>query len=656
MPRNSDWTTPPGGTRAPRNIAKTLLTSLIVGVLSVGMAWAGAGLVPVSVDKATDSAQGRGVENFQGAEESGDGGAPAAAAYSPADLQPGQILAGAAKVSLFPRPEDYQEQFPGARWEQDQTKCEFTDPSGNGIKEGATHVADFRVRWPENPDCLYMGGYGIGPVNSITSWDEEFGLWSRSVAMQDSNGDALVMTLIDAVYWEAFYNSLCPGDPCGFLPLAEQLAEETGLKPENFVFFSTHSHTAPDFIGGWGAVPDWYMQQATDSLKASAKAALAQMEPAVLEAGEAIVRQHNSERRRHYRSAEDDGMSWFRLIDADNQPRPEVCTTPAPTPAPTEGNNGNGEGNGFGNQGKETPAPAPEPTCEPAAEGRAIATVAAYAGHPVTEDESGGQGDADFPAVFAREVERDFGGVGMFLQTGLGNMSPRGAGIGDSPKACSDGIDNDEDGKVDSAEDEGCTGDTPEKRAADSSELADKEQIGIGLAAILPGVGGGTQITDTDLRVGRTTWDHPVTNIPLGSLGVAGFFDRTFNETPAAVNIGKSSYQHKKCSSASAISVETSVSAAKIGNLWITGGPGELFANLTNSIEEHNTRGITLALGLANDGLGYIVQSFETDHVARQGVGFANGPLSEYEDAYSIDHCFGDATLEHTRNLLDSLK
>ena len=37
---------------------------------------------------------------------------------------------------------------------------------------------------------------------------------------------------------------------------------------------------------------------------------------------------------------------------------------------------------------------------------------------------------------------------------------------------------------------------------------------------------------------------------------------------------------------ASPISVNTAASAAKIGNLWITGGPGEVFSNLTNTIEE----------------------------------------------------------------------
>ena len=45
--------------------------------------------------------------------------------------------------------------------------------------------------------------------------------------------------------------------------------------------------------------------------KASVKAALANMRPAVLEAGETIVRERNGERRDFYWSAEDDTFSWF---------------------------------------------------------------------------------------------------------------------------------------------------------------------------------------------------------------------------------------------------------------------------------------------------------------------------------------------------------
>ena len=653
-----DWNQPPGGARPPRSFrqpARKILTSFLVGVVSIGVAWAGAGLVPVN-DLSTDVVGTSGDRQRGVSGESGPLEGDMSAALEFAAAAEGQILAGAHKEPIAPKPGAY-----NGVWEQDKDKCTTLPPNQDSFPEMATHVADYRVRWLENSNCIYMGGYGIGPMNPIVSWDEDYGLWSRSVAMSDGT-DAVVITLLDAVYWEGRYNSMCAD--CGFLDLAEKLANETGLKPESFVFASTHSHTAPDFIGGWGGVPSWYMQQVTDAMVTSTKQALANMQPAVLETGEILTRRYNNERRDFYRSAEDDGLSWFRLIAANDQPRPESCTTPEP--APEEPTN-EGNGNGFGNAGKATPAPAPTPNCEPADPGTAIATVGAYAGHPVTADESSGRADADFPAVFARRVEEAFGGMGMFLQTGLGNMSPSGGGYGSSQGACSDNIDNDQDGKIDHKGDG--TGDDGCNDAGDSSELYDKEQVGLGLAEQIPPIGAGTPIGDTNIRVGRTHWDQPVTNVPLGTLGVAGFFDRKFNEAPAQVAEGKGP-DTKKCRSASPVSVDTTVSAAKIGSLWITGAPGEIFANFSNTVEEKNPNGVTLALGLVNDGLGYIIQSFETDHVGRQGVGFQGSPevpkespvlpkykvgLAEYEDAYSIDHCFGDAALEHTLRLLGSL-
>ena len=596
-----DWNQPPGP-KQPRDFRGPLRkigTSFLVGVISVGVAWAGAGLVPVN-----DLGVGEKKAATQVGVAAKKGATVIVEEEQPVDFQSveaGQLLAGAAKVSIEPRPQDY-----NGVWERDKEKCTTLPPNEESFPEMATHVADFRVRWAENSNCIYMGGYGIGPMLPIVSWDNEYGLWSRSIAMSDG-ADTVVLTLLDAVYWEAYYNSMCAD--CGFLQLAEQLAKQTGLSPDSFIFASTHSHTAPDFIGGWGGVPRWYMQQVTDSLKASATQAVAAMQPAVLETGETLARQFNGERRDFYRSAEDDGLSWFRLIAADDQPTPETCTTPEP--APSEPTN-EGNGNGYGNAGKATPAPSPTPVCEPADPGTAIATVGAYAAHPVTADAENGTADGDFPAVFAKRVEEAFGGTGMFLQTGLGNMSPRG----------------------------------------------DKVPMGNGLASLLPAIGAGSIEGDPDVRAGRTAWDQPVTNVPLGTLGVAGFFDRKFNQTPAAVREGKGP-ENRKCTSASAVSVNTTVSAAKIGSLWITGAPGEIFANFSNTIEERNANGVTMALGLVNDGLGYIIQSFETDYAGRQAAGFVGTQggvgVAEYEDAYSIDHCFGDAALEKTIGLLGSL-
>jgi hypothetical protein len=511
--------------------------------MSVSLAWAGAGLIPIDVpDQVTDA-----LGTDPGA-PSGDRAAGGEDGPAPLAPRAGQVVAGAAKVSIEPRPEEY-----GGAWD-----TEGCATFGGDAADAPTHVADFRVRWPENPNCIYMGGYGIGPVNPITEWTDPYGLWVRSLAIGDGT-DTVVLTILDGVYYFSEYASMC--DDCGFIELAEELGTELGVDPKGFLFASTHSHTSPDFIGGWGGVPDWYSRQVADAIRRSVREAVGAMRPAVVEMGEEFARAFSAERRRFYRAAEDNSLSWFRVLDArkPNSPKPPV-----------------------------------------------IATVGAFAAHPVTADEGSGVADADFPGVFAARVEQRFGGTGLFFQTGFGNVSPRG----------------------------------------------DKVELGEGLANLIPGVGQGTPIETPDVRAAQAFWDQPVTNSGLTALGVPGFFDRPFAQRPSTVEAGENA--NKPCRSASTVTVTTSVSAARIGPLLITGAPGEIFSNYSSTIEEKNPNGVTLALSLVNDGLGYIVQSFETDHAGRQVLGFVSEHV-EYEDAYSIDACFGDMALETTLSLLGQL-
>jgi hypothetical protein len=249
--------------------------------------------------------------------------------------------------------------------------------------------------------------------------------------------------------------------------------------------------------------------------------------------------------------------------------------------------------------------------------GGAVATNGTYSAHPVNR--SNGLLQADLSGHFAERAEQSFGGVGLFFQTGFGNMT----------------------------------------------SAYSRAQLGVDLSDLLPGLGKGRQITGDPIavRTGMATFDQPVTNSVLAGGGISGIFDRPMEQRPSAVSISKDSLgpdaahaPHKRCNSASPITVNSSVSVARIGpivgGVLITGGPGELFSNYTNTIKEKNPRGVTLPLSMVNDGLGYIMQSIETDHVARQAVGFVNGPLSEYEDAYSIDACFGDHALERTLALM----
>lgn len=461
-------------------------------------------------------------------------------------LSPGEVLVGAAKVSIEPRPNPAL----GQHWEKNQAACEL----GPGLSP--LWATNTRTPWPENPNCIYAGGFGIGPMHSLVEWDQEFGLWARSVAISDGV-DTVVLTILDASYYMGRYKNLC--ERCGWFSLAEDLGAELGIPASGFVFSSSHAHSAPDFIGGFGAVPQWYMDQVTEALRRSVRQAYANRQPARLEVGDKLLRRFNTERRDIYWSPEEDSLSWFRAVDR--------------------------AGNG-------------------------IATVASYARHPTSRGSGTPIAHADWHGPFSKRAEERFGGVALAFPSGLGNMSGRGGW-----------------------------------------------QAGLDIANEIPGPGEGIPVPNPDVRSRQVFWVQPVTNSGLTGLGVPGFFDRPFVQQPqnATLTTGKS--DTNKCTSTSSVTVETAVTAIRVGNLTITGGPGELFANITNTIrEEEHERGQTaIPIAIANDGLGYIMQDFEYHPVAGQVFGFAVPDTVGYEDAYAIDKCFGTKVLETTLGALDGL-
>jgi hypothetical protein len=555
-----------------RALGKKVLLAVLTGALMVSAAWAGASLVPAAPDKTTATSAVPAVPTTAPASTPAPAPAPAteprtaAAAVpppppSPSALKAGQVLAGAAKTSIEPRPADY-----GGTWETSREECETL--SENGANQLATnteamvdHLAAAGSPWPENPNCIYMGGFGLGPMNPVTSWDQERGLWVRAIALRDKQGDDLVLAIIDGEGWFWDYAKKC--DDCGIKQITASLAadQSLGLKADNLVIAATHAHSAPDFIGGWGFVPDWYLKQVRDTIKSTVRTAMASMRPAYLAAGEHLARPYNSERRGTYRSAEEQHLAWLRAYQPDK-------TT--------------------------------------------IATIGAYAAHPTAFGTNDGKASADWPGLFEKSLEDRFGGVGMQFMTGLGNMSNSGLG---NPV-----------------------------RAAELAGLVDK-------------VNQTHRIADPDIRTARTTWAQPATNVPLTALGLPGFFDRKFNQTPATVSVGKSS--SAPCASASPVSVEVASSAARIGSEFaLTGSPGEIFSNFSNTLKEKSGAGVTMPIGQANDALGYMPQSFELNPVGQQGAGFAVDGVAvvNYEDAYSIDRCYGDMALETAIGLLGGLK
>jgi hypothetical protein len=371
-----------------RRTGKRFAAALAAGAIMVSGAWAGASLVPgddAQLRVPDKAAQKAGAKKAAPAPTPpADPAKPTAAPPDPASLPEGQVLAGAAKTSIAPRPDDY-----NGTWERDREKCSTLSESAfNRLMEDPVEMGDHLAAagspWPENPNCIYMGGFGIGPMNPVTSWNEDLGLWVRAVALRDRDGDDLVLVVLDGegYFWD--YGSKC--DDCGIKQITAELAADDtlGLKPEDIVVAATHAHSSPDFIGGWGFVPNWYMDQLSDSIKSTVRQALGEMRPAVLEYGEHEARRFNSERRDTYRSAEEQQLGWLRAY-------------------------------------------------EPAKKGaKTIATIGAYAAHPTTFGTNDGQAHPDWPGLFEASLEKRFGGVGMHFMTGLGNMSASGLGhVGD---------------------------------------------------------------------------------------------------------------------------------------------------------------------------------------------------------------------------------
>jgi hypothetical protein len=462
---------------------------------------------------------------------------------------------GAASVSMYPRPADY-----GGTWERNAAKCQKMDQNiltqlTSNTNEELDHLVTAGSPWPENPNCIYMGGFGIGPANPAVEFEQDPGLWVRSIAIGDGK-DTLVLTIIDAEGYLWDYKTKC--DRCGSKQLGEDLGAELGIDSKSFVIAATHSHAAPDLIGGWGFVPNWYMTQVSDAIKQSVREAVHNMKPARVEVGEVLARGQNNERRDTYRSAEEQQLTWLRAKDKNTN--------------------------------------------------KVIATVGAYAAHPTTKGTNGGTASSDWVGVFEKRLETRFGGIGMHFMTGLGNMSTSGG-----------------------------------------------TQMGTTLANLVPTKG--TLLVDANIRIQREIWKQPATNVPLTALGLPGFFDREFLTEPSSVQTGKSP-DTAPCASASPFTVELPATAVRIGDQFaLTAAPGEVFANVTNTIKEKSGV-ITMPLAQANDALGYMPQSFEMSPVGQQGLGFFAGGvlIVNYEDSYAVDRCLGDKVLESSIAMLNSLR
>jgi hypothetical protein len=376
------------------------LIALVTGMLLVSTAWAGVSLTPAGVVEDTaDEVGATSGDRPDGSPEArpdrpgrpgdddgsdGDGtddpdGPPEVGGPIPEDAEVVEV--GAARRSIVPAPGE------DDTWLRDDS-CRLEDPSTLEQAPGslANLVTDEGLPWPSDPDCLYMGGYGVGPVNPILDVDD-LGLSVRALAIRDADGATFVLTSVDAVglLWER--KRTCP--ECGAKAIAQRLGEQLDIDPAGIWLQATHSHTAPDLVGLWGGVPEWYLHQVTTAIEDAVTEAVTGARPAVLEVGEEIAREHNRERRSTYRSAVEQHLAWARALAVDADERRYLV---------------------------DPDRDAPE----------VVATLGAYAGHPTTVSAGDGIGHPDWPALFERALRQRDGGEALHAMTGLGNLSASG--------------------------------------------------------------------------------------------------------------------------------------------------------------------------------------------------------------------------------------
>jgi hypothetical protein len=525
----------------------------------------------------------------------------------------GTFLVGAARASLSPAPTS----FGGERWQTEgctsiDDQSLDTDHALPDIDPADPVASLDDVRgWPATgPDCIYLGGFGIGPARYAKGVGTG-GVWVRALAI--SNGiDTFVYAIADTVGWFARYDPMICDD-CGVRDVREELASDLGLDIGSVVVGSTHSHAGADTYGGWGGIPKWYRKQIRDSAVAAAKQAVSNLEPATLTVGEAQLRNRNNERRDTYYSTVDTAAPW---IQARTLPTTRGCagTTPPAERWPK-------------------PKPTPTPVCTPSTvAGSVIATMTAFAAHPTIVGEP--VLHADWPGATARRFEQTQGGVGVVFEGGLGNASVSGVG--------------------------------------GTTEELEAENTGIAIADdVSRTISHGETMASNDLASSVQDISHPVdTNLGLVTLATVGFFDREFlpvTSGPGTAGADVPGVYHwskqgelstaddndpgadpgvlRGCTSAGP-SLRTTVGAHRIGTMLVAFAPGEIFSNVAEVIKERaDANSVAMVLGQSNDALGYIIQSFEFDTQGNAVTEYGTR-TGEYEEVFSVDRCFGDHVLE----------
>ena len=290
--------------------------------------------------------------------------------------------------------------------------------------------------------------------------------------------------------------------------LRERMASRKNRVPvDHIVMSSTHSHAGPDVVGLWGAdimhsgVDSIYMEQVLQVTEQQIDEAIQKMEPVEIVYGE--------------------GMHQFNWVKNISEPE-ELDRTVSILQCVNK-------------------------------KGKSVATLTNFACHPTFVDAVHSKVSADYPAGFYRTMDKELGGVNLFLQGAIGGwVQPEG-----EPQ-------------------------TFEQAYMRGNELALftrkllKQPI---------------QLNGSQILFRSALIDMPVENPGFRQLAKAGVINRSIDAT-----------------------VKTELAVFSIGNAMFATHPGETVPEMSLATRKlFKTNGPKFILGLSMDALGYIVKPYFFD-------------------------------------------
>jgi hypothetical protein len=551
-----------------RSVLRVVVTGLTVGALGVGSAWAGASLTqPPAAGGSVDAVQ----EQLAGRADVGDEAAGLEAPERGRDTSEGPR----GERSGTGEPIAGGQRLEGGWFRAGTATRSLVPPADRWVQGSECGGAPEQLYTPVTPDgCLIT--FDMRWAEGV---DEENPILVRAVAIGNGE-DAVVYAALDLVGYMAAYPATSCED-CGVSAIASDLSDELGIPEQNLVVASTHTHAAPTTIADG---PVWYYEHVRDQIKEAVRAAVADARdnpPVRLETGATAAKAFNTDRRIVNRAVPDYELGWLRAY------------------AP-----------GAGRSADET-----------------VFTLGNFAVHP-TIRANNARLHSGMVGPFARRLESELGGTGLFFPGGLGDQRvDRGFGV---------------------------------------------NGMGVGMADLIVDdvARGGHTLESNDIAVAHTEVEIPVENQFFAGALAAGYAIRDVlpphGGGPLTVTVEKGGANKPVCTGVGAVHVVGPVSAVRLGaqppagkqevgdefalpvetdNVVLVQAPGEIFASIGLIVKDYLSRSDNvLVMAMANDTLGYMMPENQYDLFASQGLGLANNAtgMGNYEEALSLGRCTGE--------------